>query len=846
MLPTLPVFSQPWRILGDSRANFPLHLNSFVSVSPDGKFLLSADYASSDHHKTLKRTLVLDATTGKLIRRNSAGSGRQHAFSPDSRLFYTTAQDRKVCVWELNSGKKLKEFKADHWALSADGKLLVLVETHPGFTQIDRFGSIPPEPYIKPIPPSSLLHFLDTTTWKEMGLKPAPKVPAETLKRLVDQLNSPRFVERDKAAQELLKLGELAETALANVVKKPPSVEAKRRAEDLLHKLHEARKKAQNRNVLISALASSNDGKTVAWRGAEDTEIRLVDVQSRKEIRKIQAPRIFAPYGLSSQFLAFAPDGKTLAAATDTKKIFGKIGGNESWDSVVSINLWDVQTGKEIKKLEAKDIPVRGLAYTPRGDKLIVITQFNTWSVFAMPSGELLEKKGGQRGYGDIVLSLYRQGRMPMAVSSPFLSYVGDLATGKDMETGDTPEKLGSLVALPDGKTVVTGEGSGYIRFWDLEGGKEIRRTNNAIPPKSPYSDAAVYGLAFSPAEKCLVSAHFNGDLKFWSADDGKPLSAIRHRFFGCQRMAVARNGTIAVVGVSGGGISLLPNRAARPDVVKIQVGAVSSMQFSEDSKLLLAVSWNGLHLIDVPGKKVLRVIEPDKRFAGAALSPDGKTLATLTNFGDGIDLRHLETGKVIGKFAVNPPPVAMNGFSPDGRSLLVHHRDGMHLWEVASGQIRYSAPAIFSQGLSPNGRLLYSLTEKQIFVWDLTGEQSGGVLKPVKHSPQTQADLWADLQSKVDAAKAYRAMWRLAADPEQTLPFLTEKVGAIGPIDPKVAKLKVYPFPPEKVLTFRIVELLEQIGTPEARRLLKTLATLAKPQFTDAARQALSRLAGK
>jgi hypothetical protein len=36
------------------------------------------------------------------------------------------------------------------------------------------------------------------------------------------------------------------------------------------------------------------------------------------------------------------------------------------------------------------------------------------------------------------------------------------------------------------------------------------------------------------------------------------------------------------------------------------------------------------------------------------------------------------------------------------------------------------------------------------------------------------------------------------------------------------------------------MVELREQIGTPEARRLLKTLATLAKPQFADAARQAL------
>jgi hypothetical protein len=110
----------------------------------------------------------------------------------------------------------------------------------------------------------------------------------------------------------------------------------------------------------------------------------------------------------------------------------------------------------------------------------------------------------------------------------------------------------------------------------------------------------------------------------------------------------------------------------------------------------------------------------------------------------------------------------------------------------------------------------------------------------------QAQADLWADLQTSVDAGKAYRAMWRLAADPEQTVPFLTKKVAAIEAIDPKVTKVDDHPAPPEKILACRIVELLEQIGTPDARRLLETLATAAKPQFTDAARQALARLTGK
>jgi hypothetical protein len=55
----------------------------------------------------------------------------------------------------------------------------------------------------------------------------------------------------------------------------------------------------------------------------------------------------------------------------------------------------------------------------------------------------------------------------------------------------------------------------------------------------------------------------------------------------------------------------------------------------------------------------------------------------------------------------------------------------------------------------------------------------------------------------------------------------------------PKGAQVDFHPSPPETILADHGVELWEQIGTPEARRLLKTLAALAKPQFADAARQA-------
>ena len=85
--------------------------------------------------------------------------------------------------------------------------------------------------------------------------------------------------------------------------------------------------------------------------------------------------------------------------------------------------------------------------------------------------------------------------------------------------------------------------------------------------------------------------------------------------------------------------------------------------------------------------------------------------------------------------------------------------------------------------------------------------------------------------------------MWKLAADPEGTVGLLKNKIAAIAPLDHARSKLDALPAPHEKILAGRIVELLEQIGTPAARQLLETLEDSAKPQFTDIARQAMSRL---
>jgi hypothetical protein len=68
-------------------------------------------------------------------------------------------------------------------------------------------------------------------------LKPATGTDAKQIEQLIGQLNDDDFTVREKASEELAKLGALAEKALRAAAKDPASAESARRVAELLKKL---------------------------------------------------------------------------------------------------------------------------------------------------------------------------------------------------------------------------------------------------------------------------------------------------------------------------------------------------------------------------------------------------------------------------------------------------------------------------------------------------------------------------------------------------------------------------------------------------------------------------------
>src|SRR5262249_26262147 len=81
---------------------------------------------------------------------------------------------------------------------------------------------------------------------------PVRAVDQQQIAKLIADLDSEWFADREKAARELEKLGDLAETALRKVLQRQPRLEMRRRVEQLLEKLE---KRVLDSETLRSARA---------------------------------------------------------------------------------------------------------------------------------------------------------------------------------------------------------------------------------------------------------------------------------------------------------------------------------------------------------------------------------------------------------------------------------------------------------------------------------------------------------------------------------------------------------------------------------------------------------------
>jgi WD40 repeat protein len=606
----------------------------------------------------------------------------------------------------------------------------------------------------------------------------------------------------------------------------------------------------------LAAIALAADGHTLA-SGARDGIVRVWDLDSGQLLHALHGHE-----GEISS-VAISPDGRTLASSGQDR----------------TLRLWDLGTQQERKRLIANQERVASIAFSPDGKMLASASWGHSVQLWDVATGEERLPLPGHHGYVGAV-AFTADGQTLATSGADQTIRFWEATTGTPQRHFFGGQARGKAVAFArDVKLVALGDPQGWIHLFDSVSGREIRQFGQhgkalILVPWKPQQERTVMSLAFSPDGKQLASCGIDGTVRVWETATGKSLHEFKGHKAEVTSVAFSPDGTLVASG-SGDGTA----------------------------RLWVLSTGTELHTLRsfYPGEN-----EMVEGFPGGietvAFSPDGRLLATGI-VGPALRLWDVASGKLIHRFdASTAGSFIAVAFSPDGRMLAANNpcAPSILLWEVATRQERRRffghRGGVVSLSFSPDGRRLASGSKDgTAMVWDVCSPVQRAQLASARLPPSELQSLWAGLGGS-DAAKAYEALCALAASPGQTVPFLRKQLQPaagqriarlIGDLDGEsfavrekarmeleklgesaepalrnvlakkptlevrlraerlLERLQGNILSEESLQALRAIELLERIGTPEARQVLEGLAKgEAGAQLTEEAQASLERLA--
>jgi WD40 repeat protein len=800
---------------------------SLIALAPDGKTLAAGTQGNSIQ--------FWDVATGGAGRRLPGPPGRvsEIMFSPDGKTLAVRGGDQTISLWDVTTGEKARQIKAPQ--VAQPGNVIAVVNA--------------------PFNPASA----------NMAFSPDGKLLAAMEPQVVDRrvVTGVRVLETDTGKQigqfKVEPQGNLSSLAFApdgkalvyangNAIHfcEPASGKEIRRIDDL-------------GNGLPVPLFSP-DGKMLLVRHVGNPGIGLCDLETGKVVRWLGEPPPAGSQGFfrgragSGTDVAFSPDGTLLATGGTT------------------VRLWETATGKEIVRVQGHGGTVNALVIAPGGDFIASRGTDGTVCLWDPATGK--QRHEFRTPAGTTAIGFAPDGRTIALGNADTTIRLCDTATGRELRKLKGHVNGVAIVAFsPDGKTLASrGRLDNTIRLHDVATGAELRQIaiqlkNNAFPAgqavvvRARTATRSPSGLLFSPDGKQVASV-----VTGLSSARGAPSGAAA--------------GTLTLWDVTTG-----------KEVRRIELPAdtgITGFAFAPDGRTAATANTDGtVTLWEVAsGKERGRL----GKSAGARAAPP----APLVAFAGGPP-------------AAPATPASLTiAFAPDGRTLTARGPDqSLRVWDVITGkelgQLKGHQAGVTALALAPDGKTLASgSSDTTILVWDLTRFPPEADTRTAELQPQDAQALWHDLGGD-DAAKAFRAIHALAGARAQAVAFLGAHLRPVERVDPRkidgwiadldstkftarsqaaqeleklgdlavpaltralgaemsletrrrveqlLEKLTGVTLTPDQVRLTRALEVLERVGTPEARQVLETLRAGAPGALaTREAEATLARLDGR
>ncbi|HEV3258702.1 MAG TPA: WD40 repeat domain-containing protein [Gemmataceae bacterium] len=460
--------------------------------------------------------------------------------------------------------------------------------------------------------------------------------------------------------------------------------------------------------IYRSALSFAEGGKVLVYAG-DDGVVQGWEVQTGKERLFFKLPK----HDDIISAVAMAPGGKIVAYAVRSQNR-GLRGPVVEGTKAGPVCLVDTATGKERHRLSNHKQPIWSLAFSPDGTLLASASTTEAPILWEVATGKFLRRLQGKE-HDPQFLTFSPDGRILASGDSWNKLRLWDVATGKQLK-GFESKLLGTfgLAFSQDGKTLAVADGNA-IRLLNSASGKEIK------PQAEPTS--AIHSVGWLPDGK-TVALGTEDAVWLREAATGKALRKLWHTpkplFGSAAFFAISTDGKY--FGLAGGASIQLFDTASRKPLHQL-VGSnqvMGSFVFSGDSKTVAAaVGYDVVYVWDAATGKRRYHLEGKRGTDGAALSPDGKTIATTyasnTGARSGIQLWDQASGKVLRDLPINKAWVPTLAFSADSKTLAAltdsqwADRGGLILWDLPAGIQRFRLPKVDAIALafSPDDKLV-------------------------------------------------------------------------------------------------------------------------------------------
>jgi WD40 repeat protein len=447
--------------------------------SPDGKTLAITGQDMVLHFLDTQTLKEAHALKGQDVR----GASPVFAFAPDSKVIVWWSNDGNIRLYDLEAKKEIRNWPSvrghvPRFAFSPDGKKLAVVnslvttilDVGTG-NEVAQHKEEAYSPYALTFSPDgktlALGGFSDVRLWDlTAGEDKAPsngshhKAPIQWLAFTTDGKSLYSSSHDGEVKEWDMTVGKEKRSFTLNV--------------------------AQTSANPVSAMAFSQDGKTLAWV-AWSNRVRLTDLATGEELHPEGDKPLAYPF-------AFTPDGKQLVTPT----IDGKL------------RLWDAANGKLVRRFEGKAGAPSFLGFSHDGKKLVSVEQsVIVWDVETGKESKRLENTLPRFGSPP---ALSPDG-MNLAVADgdtgpragPLAQcniHWWDLETGKELvsSTAGHAGRVEWLAFAPSGKTLASIGVDNTVRVWEVPTGKQLASVS--------FGQGHLPKLSYAADGKTLLTAH--------------------------------------------------------------------------------------------------------------------------------------------------------------------------------------------------------------------------------------------------------------------------------------------------------------------------------------------------